>query len=80
MRLNSGTVSNVAFTLACLMFIALGGLRLKESLTKPNAPPGRQPNAVQDIKGVDVSISDAERSLLRHAQASLQFPGFVDAH
>lgn len=60
MRLNSATVSNVAFTLACLMFIALGGLRLKEGLTKSATPPGRQPSAVQDIEGVDVSISDAE--------------------
>lgn len=57
--LNTNTISNVAFSFACLMFLALGAMRIEERLTGKTTTP-RAPDPVRQVEGQSLSIADAQ--------------------
>jgi protein-disulfide isomerase len=55
----ANTVSNIAFSLACVMFLALGAIRIEERLTGKTTTP-RAPDPVETAEGQSLSIADAQ--------------------
>jgi len=57
---NTNTISNVAFSLACLMFLALGAIRIEERLTGKPRSTARVPEVIENIDGKSLSIADVQ--------------------
>jgi hypothetical protein len=60
MKPDTNTVSNVAFSLACLMLLALGALEIEERVSGKSTtiPPGADP--IESFDGRSISIADAQ--------------------
>jgi protein-disulfide isomerase len=59
MRPNAATVSNVAFSLACFVFVLLGAQRLKDAYATQTISPSRGP-LVEDVSGLNMVAVNAE--------------------
>jgi protein-disulfide isomerase len=55
----SNTVSNIAFSIACLVFIAFGAIRIEERLTGKTATP-RIPEPIEAFEDQSLLIEDAQ--------------------
>jgi protein-disulfide isomerase len=75
MKLNSALISNAAFTLACLTFVALGAMKLSQSLgsTAMSQPPN-------PVTTVDSTISIANVNTVGATTASAVMIEFSDFH
>lgn len=59
MRLNSATIANVALTIACLVFIALGTTQLLQRPPQSNSVAVAQPNPVRLVENSQLSLEGA---------------------
>ena len=60
LKLDTSTVSNLAFSLACLMFLALGAIRIEERFADTPTTTPRAPEPVENVEGKSLWLGDAQ--------------------
>lgn len=74
MRINSNTMSNVAFTATCVVVTVLGGMQIWERVNRPSTSEPAQtqmPSPVTEISPVDISIADAPLQGDKNAEVAI---------
>jgi protein-disulfide isomerase len=60
MRINSNTLSNIAFTAACITIVVLGAFQIRDRMAVQSAPPPKPaPPPVTDVSESDLPIAGA---------------------
>jgi hypothetical protein len=54
--IDSNTISNVAFTAACLVVVVVGSMQIRDRM---RMRPAQAPSALSDVSPVDISIEHA---------------------